>query len=56
MDEEIPVVAVSTGFPAGHTPKKTKILEIKESIRSGAQEIDIVISRRHVFAGTWKSV
>ena len=52
----IPVVAVSTGFPAGHTPKKTKILEIKESIRSGAQEIDIVISRRHVLSGNWKKL
>ena len=52
----IPVVAVSTGFPAGHTPKKTKILEIKESIKSGAQEIDIVISRRHVLSGNWKKL
>ena len=52
----IPVVAVSTGFPAGHTPKKTKILEIKESIKSGAQEIDIVISRRHVLSGSWKKL
>ena len=52
----IPVVAVSTGFPAGHTPKKTKITEIKESIRSGAQEIDIVISRRHVLSGNWKKL
>ena len=50
------MVAVSTGFPAGHTPKKTKILEIKESIRSGAQEIDIVISRRHVLSGNWKKL
>ena len=52
----IPVVAVSTGFPAGHTPKKTKILEIKEAIRNGAQEIDIVISRRHVLSGNWKKL
>ena len=50
----IPVVAVSTGFPTGLSSKKTKILEIKESIRSGAQEIDIVISRRHVLSGNWK--
>ncbi len=52
----IPVVAVSTGFPAGHAPKKTKVLEIKESIRNGAQEIDIVISRRHVLSGNWKKL
>ena len=52
----IPVVAVSTGFPAGHTPKKTKILEIKEALSNGAQEIDIVISRRHVLSGNWKKL
>ena len=52
----IPVIAVSTGFPAGHTPKKTKILEIKEAIRNGAQEVDIVISRRHVLSGNWKKL
>ena len=52
----IPVVAVSTGFPAGHTPRKTKILEIKEAIRDGAKEIDIVISRRHVLSGNWKKL
>ena len=52
----IPVVAVSTGFPTGLSPKKTKILEIKESVRSGAQEIDIVISRRHVLSGNWKKL
>ena len=47
---------MSTGFPAGHTPKKTKILEIKESVRHGAQEIDIVISRRHVLSGSWEKL
>jgi len=52
----IPVAAVSTGFPAGLTPHKTKIIEIKESIKKGAQEIDIVISRRHVLTGNWKKL
>ena len=52
----IPVIAVSTGFPTGLSPKKTKILEIKEYVRCGAQEIDIVISRRHVLSGNWKKL
>ena len=52
----IPVAAVSTGFPAGLTPHKIKILEIKESIKHGAREIDIVISRRHVLNGNWKKL
>ena len=31
-------------------------LEIKESIKQGAHEIDIVISRRHVLHGNWKKL
>lgn len=49
----IPVAAVSTGFPAGQTPFRLKIEEIKESLSAGAQEIDIVISRAHVLTGDW---
>jgi deoxyribose-phosphate aldolase len=52
----IPVAAVSTGFPAGLSPQKTKIMEIKESLKQGAREIDIVISRRHVLTGNWKKL
>lgn len=49
----IPVAAVSTGFPAGLSPLRLRIEEIKESVAAGAQEIDIVISRRHVFNQDW---
>jgi deoxyribose-phosphate aldolase len=49
----IPVAAVSTGFPAGQTPFRLKLEEIKESLAAGAQEIDIVISRAHVLTGDW---
>jgi deoxyribose-phosphate aldolase len=49
----IPVAAVSTGFPAGQTPLRIKIEEIKESVAAGAEEIDIVISRAHVLTGEW---
>jgi deoxyribose-phosphate aldolase len=49
----IPVAAVSTGFPAGHTPFRLKLEEIKESVAAGAEEIDIVISRAHVLTGAW---
>jgi deoxyribose-phosphate aldolase len=49
----IPVAAVSTGFPAGQTPLRTKIEEIRESVAAGASEIDIVISRAHVLTGDW---
>lgn len=52
----IPVAAVSTGFPAGLSPYRLRIAEIGESVRAGASEIDIVISRRHVLTGNWQAL
>lgn len=52
----IPVAAVSTGFPAGLSPYHLRIAEIGESVRAGAAEIDIVISRRHVLTGNWQAL
>src|SRR5258708_20105136 len=52
----IPVAAVSTGFPAAQNPLHLKIEEIKESVRAGAKEIDIVISRAHVLTGNWQAL
>ncbi len=52
----IPVAAVSTGFPAGLSPYRLRIAEIGESVRAGAREIDIVISRRHVLTGNWQAL
>lgn len=49
----IPVAAVSTGFPAGLSPFHLRLEEIRESVRAGAHEIDIVISREHVLTGRW---
>jgi len=53
---DIPVAAVSTGFPAGQSPLDTKLREIKASVRAGANEIDIVISRGLVLTGQWKKL
>ena len=52
----IPVAAVSTGFPAGLSPFHLRIQEIRESVAAGAEEIDIVISRRHVLTGNWQAL
>jgi len=52
----IPVAAVSTGFPAGLSPFHLRIAEISESVRAGAREIDIVISRRHVLTQNWQAL
>ena len=52
----VPVAAVSTGFPAGLTPLPLRIREIKASVEAGADEIDIVISRRHVLTSQWQEL
>jgi deoxyribose-phosphate aldolase len=52
----IPVAAVSTGFPAGLSPLAERVAEIRRSIEAGAQEIDIVITRAHVFGGRWQAL
>ncbi len=52
----IPVAAVSTGFPAGLSPPETRVEEIRRSVAAGANEIDIVITRAHVFNGEWTAL
>jgi deoxyribose-phosphate aldolase len=52
----IPVAAVSTGFPAGLVPHAVKLAEIEASVRDGAREIDIVITREHVLRGDWQAL
>ena len=52
----IPVAAVSTGFPAGLIPHELKLKEIEASVKDGAAEIDIVITREHVLTGNWKAL
>ncbi len=52
----IPVAAVSTGFPAGLSPFHLRVAEIGESVKAGAAEIDIVISRRHVLTQNWQAL
>jgi deoxyribose-phosphate aldolase len=54
--KNIPVAAVSTGFPAGQTDHSLKLLEIEKSVASGAKEIDIVISRANVLRGDWQAL
>ena len=52
----IPVAAVSTGFPAGLIPTPQKLKEIELSVKDGAKEIDIVVSRAHVLTGNWTAM
>jgi deoxyribose-phosphate aldolase len=52
----IPVAAVSTGFPAGLSPLEERVREIRASVAAGAREIDIVITRGHVLTGNWQAL
>jgi deoxyribose-phosphate aldolase len=52
----VPVAAVSAGFPAGLSPLSERVDEIHRSVEAGAQEIDIVITRAHVFNGEWQAL
>ena len=52
----IPVVAVSTGFPAGLSPMEQRVAEIEASLAAGASEIDIVITRAHVLQQNWTAL
>src|SRR3954470_17985397 len=53
---DIPVAAVSTGFPAGLSPVAQRLAEIRASVAAGAREIDIVITRAHVLTGNWEAL
>jgi deoxyribose-phosphate aldolase len=52
----IKVAAVSTGFPAGLSPLDERVAEIRHSVEAGADEIDVVITRAHVFGGRWQAL
>ncbi|ESO83463.1 hypothetical protein LOTGIDRAFT_236608 [Lottia gigantea] len=53
---KIPIASVATGFPAGQTPLKTRLEEIRQAVEDGAREIDIVINRTMALTGDWKGV
>lgn len=52
----IPIAAVSTGFPAGQITLEQKLKEIDMSVKAGATEIDIVISRALVLQSKWEEL
>ncbi len=52
----VPVAAVSTGFPAGQIALPQKLDDIAASVKTGASEIDMVISRAHVLTGNWRAL
>jgi deoxyribose-phosphate aldolase len=52
----IRVAVVSAGFPAGLSSFDERLAEVRRSAEAGADEIDIVITRAHVFGGRWQEL
>jgi len=50
------VAAVATGFPSGQTFTDIKILETRETVAAGADEIDMVIDRGAFLSGDYQKV
>jgi deoxyribose-phosphate aldolase len=53
---KIRVAAVSAGFPAGLEPLDDRVAQVRRSVEAGADEIDVVITRAHVFGGKWQAL
>jgi len=52
----IHIAAVSTAFPHGLAPLKTRLAEIDASVKDGADEIDVVIPRGLVYEARWQEL
>jgi deoxyribose-phosphate aldolase len=53
---DVPVAAVSTGFPAGLNPFPQRLEEVRASVAAGADEIDVVITRAYALTGAWTAL
>jgi len=50
-NSSVKVASVATAFPAGLTPLRLKLQEVRSAVREGADEIDMVIDRGKFLAG-----
>jgi deoxyribose-phosphate aldolase len=48
------VASVAGGFPSGLAPLKERLAEIRDAVRMGADEIDIVLNRSAFLAGRYR--
>jgi len=53
---EVKVASVATAFPSGHSSLELKLAEVQFALESGADEIDMVISRGRFHAGDFNCV
>jgi len=56
MHSNVKVASVSSYFPSGQVPMESKLLDTKYAIKSGADEIDIVINRKAFLEGDYRKV
>ena len=52
----VKIASVSTGFPAGQTYTDVKVLETRQAVEAGADEIDMVIDRAAFLEGDYRHV
>jgi deoxyribose-phosphate aldolase len=52
----VKVASVSTGFPSGQTFTDVKLLETRQAVEAGADEIDMVIDRGAFLQGDYRTV
>lgn len=50
------IASVATGFPSGQYGLATRLAEVEEAVKNGANEIDVVINRAAALAGQWVTV
>lgn len=55
-DSGVKVASVATGFPSGQAPLEVKIRDTKYAVASGADEVDMVISRGKFLEGEYNFV
>ena len=55
-NSNVKVASVSTAFPSGQAPLKVKLIDTKFALDSGADEIDMVISRGKFLSGDYQFV
>lgn len=53
---DIPIAVVSPGFPSGQVAMPPRLEGVERLIEEGADEVDIVIGREHVFTGRWDKI
>lgn len=52
----VQVASVAASFPTGLLPMNLRLAQIQYAVEAGAQEIDVVVQRRHILQGDWATL